>query len=117
MSDECSSLARVELVADTPDRLDVAGADRIGLDLLAQASDVDGHGAGVADEVVVPDLVEELLAAEDLTGVAGQEVEEVELLGGQVDRAVADLDRARLRVDLEAAVAALVARLRRGAAG
>ena len=35
---------------------------------------------------VVPDLVEQLLAGEDLAGVAGQEVEQVELLGGQVDR-------------------------------
>src|SRR6476661_7231130 len=77
---------RLEFVADTPDGLDVARAHGVRLDLLAQASDVDGHGAAVAEMGVVPDVVEELFAGEDLTRARRQEVQQIELLGGQLDR-------------------------------
>ena len=45
----------LEAVADAPHRLDVARLRRIGLDLGAQAADVDGDRRGVGVERVLPD--------------------------------------------------------------
>src|SRR3954453_1453880 len=92
---------RLELIPNAPDCLEVARAHRVGLDLLAQAPDVDGDGAGVAVELEVPDLVEELLAREDLAGMAGEEEEEVELAGGQVERHAVAPDIAPARIDAQ----------------
>src|SRR3954468_23228526 len=78
--------SRLQLVADAPDRLDVARSDGVRLDLFTEAADMDGDGALVAVPLEVPDVVQELLAREDLPGALGQEVEQVELFGGQVDR-------------------------------
>jgi len=68
------SWAGVELVADASDGLDVAGAFRVRLDLGAEAAHVDGDCAAIASKGPVPDLVEGVLAAEDLTGVTGEEL-------------------------------------------
>ena len=52
---------------------------------------MDVDGAGAAEVVVAPHLLQQLLAAEDAAGVLGQELQELELLEGQVQRALADL--------------------------
>src|SRR5205823_14933922 len=57
----------------------------IGLELLAKAADVNGHRGAVGD-LEAPDVVEELLAGEDLTRVAREEGEQVELERGQGER-------------------------------
>ena len=44
------------------------------------------HRAGVERGLVAPDPVHELVAGEDLARVAGEEPEEVELLGGELER-------------------------------
>ena len=54
---------------------------RVGLDLAAQPVHVDVHGAGLAGVVVAPDVLEQLVAREDLAGMAEQEGEQVEGLG------------------------------------
>ena len=59
------------------------GSRRVVLDLLAQAADVDGHGAGVERGLVAPDAAHQLVAREDAPRVAGEEPEQVELLRGQ----------------------------------
>src|SRR5215212_8527412 len=106
--------SRLQLVADAPHRLDVAGPDGIGLDLLAEAPDMDGDGALVAVPIEVPDVVEQLLAGEDLAGAPCQEVEQVELLGRQVDRLAVTLDAPAAGVDPEATDPHRVAGHRRG---
>src|SRR6185437_14028135 len=90
---------RRELVANTPDRLDVPRLRRVKLDLLAQAADVDGDGAGVTKVADVPDGVEELLPREDLARVSREEEQQLELLGGEIQRRAVALDTAQARVN------------------
>ncbi len=47
---------------------------------------MDVDGAGAAEVVVAPHLLEQLLAGEDPAGVLGEELEELELLERQVER-------------------------------
>ncbi len=82
--------------AGFPDSMPVAdaadGRDRHRVaELLAHLRDVDVDGARVAEPVVTPDAVEDLLAREREPGPLGEEAEQVELLGGDVD----DADRRR----------------------
>src|SRR5688572_11469978 len=58
----------LELVAEPADGHDVAGVGGVGLDLRAQAADVDVHEPAVAEVVVAPHPLEQLLAAEHATG-------------------------------------------------
>src|ERR1700688_1197941 len=64
------------------------GADRIrhaaAVERLAQAADMDVDGALVDIDVATPDLVEQLLAREDASGVLQQEFEQAEL--GRAER-------------------------------
>ena len=62
----------------------------LGAELGAEAADVDVDGAGAAEVVVAPDLLEQLLAAEDAARVLGEVLQELELLVGQVEGAAAD---------------------------
>ena len=56
-------------------------------------------GASIAVPVVAPDAVEDLLARQGEPGTFGQEAQEVELLGGELDRSVGDQHFAPARVD------------------
>ena len=76
---------------------------RVGLDLLAQAPDVDGHRRGVA-VAVAPHVLEDLLAAERLARVAHEEREQLELPGGQRHHVAVPAGLAGGDVDLEVAV-------------
>src|SRR5687767_13860353 len=75
----------VELVADV-----AHGADEglvLGAELGAQPAHVDVDGAGAAEVVVAPDLLQQLGAGEHPAGVLREVLEELELLVGQVERA------------------------------
>ena len=77
-----------EAVADVADRADVVLV--LGAELGAEATHVHVDGAGAAEVVVAPHLLQQLLAAEDAAGVLGEVLEELELLVGEVERAAAD---------------------------
>src|ERR671913_703090 len=81
---------RQQLVADATD-----GGDHrlvLGAELGPEAADVDVHGAGAAEEVVAPDLLEELGPGRDPAGAGGQEPKQLELLVGQVERPAPEAD-------------------------
>ena len=63
--------SRVPPVADTPDGAQTHRAARVGLDLLAEPPDVDGHGA-LSPNVEAPDVLEQLLARNAWRGVRGR---------------------------------------------
>src|SRR5215203_833013 len=87
----------VELVADV-----AHGADQrlvLGAELGAQPPHVDVDGAGAAEVVVAPDLLQQLGAGEDPAGVLGEVLEELELLVGQVQRPPAQLRGVAVLVD------------------
>src|SRR5829696_5743559 len=83
--------AGLEAEADAADR-DHALAGLGGLELVAQATDGDVEGLGRAVPVLVPDLVHQGLAGHDLVVVGREDREHVELLGGQRDLALAEVD-------------------------
>ncbi len=86
-----------ELVADVAD-----GADqRLVLDaeLGAQPADVDVDGAGAAEVVVAPDLLQQLVPGEDPARVLGEELEQLELLVGEVERPARELGGVGVLVD------------------
>jgi hypothetical protein len=72
-------------------------------ELGAELADVDVDGAGVGGERVAPDSFEDLVSGEDQPAVADQVAEQVELAGGEVDRAAFEGDLVAGRVHGEAA--------------
>ena len=74
-----------QLVAHAPDGEDEAGIGGVGLDLGAQPADVDVDQAPVAEVVIAPDPLEEMLAAQYLARVIGQLAQQAELGPGAVD--------------------------------
>ena len=70
----------LEFVADAPYR----GNGPVGviLDFFPQTLDMYVHGAGVADVLVAPDVIQKLLAGKYLVGRCRQEIEQFQLLGG-----------------------------------
>jgi hypothetical protein len=61
----------------------------LGAELRAQPPDVHVDRAGAAEVVVAPDLLEQLRPGEHPGRVLGQELQQLELLEGQVQRAAA----------------------------
>ena len=57
-----------------------------------QAPDVDVHGAGAAQVIVAPDLVEQGFAGIDAAGVGGQQGEQLELLVGEGNAPAGHID-------------------------
>src|SRR5579863_8831609 len=94
-----SSAARIEPVAGAPDSDDVARLGRVGLDLLAQASDVDRDGAAVAERA--PDHLEQLVAAEHLPRMLDEDAQHGELARRQFDLPSLAADLVCGQVDLE----------------
>ena len=62
------------------------GCEGVVLDLLAEPRDVHVQRLGRPEPMRVPDLVHDPLSAQDLAGVGHQQVQEVELAGGELDR-------------------------------
>src|SRR6266851_1268880 len=85
----------------------------IALDLLAQAPNVDGDGGWAADEVLVPDGIQQIVAAKDFTRVGDQIVQQVELFGRELDLLAADPEAAvgGIELDFAAAQASVSGRL------
>src|SRR5262245_35709173 len=74
---------------------------------------MDGDGTAIAGVRPVPDLVQELIAGEDLTRVSGQELQEVEFPRGEFDAGVADFDLPTIRPNRHRAEAKRIALGRR----
>src|SRR5438045_970989 len=74
-----------EAVADAWDRKNVVRTRRLGFDLAAQVADVDVDHPRLDRILVTPDRIEDLLAAEHLARVAGEESQQVELGMRQLD--------------------------------
>src|SRR5215204_7763830 len=96
-----SALFVAELVTDAPDGQNHLRVLGVVLDLGSQAVDVRVNRAVVALVGVVPNLLQEVLPREDAAGVGGEEPEQLELLGRELDLPVADRDLALGRVDAE----------------
>ena len=77
------------------------GTGGVFFDLLAETADVDGQGVAVA--VFSPEAFVELVAGEDLAGVLGEEVEQLEFAGGEGHGGAVDPDLVGADVDGEAA--------------
>src|SRR5258708_5013567 len=84
------SLRVDELVAEAPGREDELRALRAWLDLAAQTADDGVHRSFGDVRVVGPDLREQGRAAEDDAGARGQQVQQVELLFGELHPPTAD---------------------------
>src|SRR5216683_1670745 len=95
----------VELVAGAPHHLQVAGPARVALDLFAQAPNVDRDRGWTADEILVPDSVEQVIATEHLAGVGDEVVQQVEFLGSELDGLAADFETTVGWIELDFAAA------------
>src|SRR5690606_9201440 len=83
-------------------------------ELGAQPSHVHVDGAGAAEEVVTPDLLEQLGAGEHPARVLGEVLEQLELLVGEVERAAAQPGGVGALVDDELTQGDLAGVLRAG---
>lgn len=83
-------LLLLEAVAEAEVGVDEAVAGEGGVELLAELGDVDVDGAVGLAVGLVPDGVVELLAADDSALTLDERGDEVELAGGQVERAALD---------------------------
>src|SRR3954451_18105458 len=97
------SVRGAQPVADARLGEDVARPGRVGLDLLAQAPDVDPHVLRVG--LAAPDLLEEELVGQHLAGVGDEGAQDVVLLGRELDLGVVHPDGAADEVDREVAAA------------
>ena len=73
-----------EDIADSPDGAD-EGFTAAGFDLAAESIDVDVDDVGVRLDAHAPDLVEDHGAADDAAGIAAEEFEQRELVGGELE--------------------------------
>ena len=94
-------LWNLETVAGPAHGLKIARDFGVGLDLLADAADVDIDGARRDEAGVAPDGVEEVVAAEDAAGMTGEIVEQAELGGGGGDEFAVDAKLHGAGVDLD----------------
>src|SRR5918994_3173525 len=83
-------LGRGEAEADAADCMEVARRGGIVPELPAQSADVDVERLGRAEPVRVPDLLEQALAADDAAGLPRQQLEHLELLARELERAAAE---------------------------
>ena len=81
------------------------------LQLFPQTPDVDIHGADVRTVFVSPDGVQQILPGVDPVGIAHEELDDIELLGGQVCQLVAPVGIAAVQVQTDVAAHQLVFRL------
>src|SRR5438132_772262 len=75
-----SARAYLQLVSDSPDRLNRWIGNAAAGKLVPELLDVHVDGAGVSGEVVTPDQIQQLAALEDPARVPGEQRQEVELL-------------------------------------
>src|SRR5579859_2433497 len=89
-----------ERVPDATDRVDelVISVD---IDLVAQVADIDVDEVRFAEEIRAPDAVEDLVARMDFVRIHEQELEQRELLRGELDRLAGADDLVRVSVEDE----------------
>ena len=95
------AFGNLEAVAGAAHGFEVARRLGVGFDLLADAADVDVDRARGDEAGVAPDGVEEVVAAEDAAGMAGEVVEQTELGGGGGDELAVDAQLHGAGVDLD----------------
>src|SRR6185369_14610759 len=95
-----------ELVPGAVDGEDVLGFLGRSLDLLPQLRHEVVDRARRRRLLIAPDLVEDLLARDDLAGVRDQVAEQIELARGEVDPLPAAVRLVRAEIDLDVADAA-----------
>src|SRR5260370_17329283 len=83
----------------------MTGPAGIGLDLLAQRPNVDGDGGWAADEVLVPDGIEQIVAAKNFARVGDQIMQQVEFFGRELDLLAANPEAAVGGIELDFAAA------------
>ena len=76
----CGAPLPDELVANATHGEQMPRLSRHGFDLFSHPTHMDIDGAAAAEELVSPDLLEQLLACENLTGVLREEVQQVKFL-------------------------------------
>ena len=76
-------LEYLELIADAPDGLQTPVFGHT-FQLFPKTLHMDVHGAGVAEIVEAPDLVQQLIAGVDPVGRGGQIEQQLHLLGGRI---------------------------------
>src|SRR5579872_273260 len=87
-SSSWTALSRLNLVANAPHRFDQFAREAL-IDLVAQVVNVGIDHVGERVQVVAPDMVGDLGTRQHLSRVAHQVLEKRELLGGELDDAVA----------------------------
>src|SRR5437764_10571425 len=95
----CSGLGKSEAVAHLPAGVDERRAQRV--KLLAQVADVGLEDVGIAFEVVLPHVLEDLHLGEDPAGIEHEVAQEVELGRGQVHEHPAPPDLTGVLVENE----------------
>src|SRR5262245_9274907 len=88
-----------EKIAGAANRLQVNGIFRIGLDLFAQATDIDVDTARRDEAFGAPDGVEQLVSREDAVGPRRQIVDETKLQRAQCEHLARAQDAIRRRID------------------
>src|SRR5580658_9443548 len=96
-----ADFGNLEAVACAADGLEVARIFGIGFDFFADAADVDVDGTRGDEAGITPDGVEEVIAAEDAAGMAGEVVEEAEFSGGGSGESAAHAELHGAGVDLD----------------
>src|SRR5689334_19728370 len=89
-----------EAIPDSTYRLDELPMARR-RERVAQAANVDVDGALFDEDMIAPDLVQELAAAEGAARMGHEEVQELELDLAKIDLAVAGPDAACCRVEAQ----------------
>ena len=82
---------------------------RGGADFFAEAAHVGIHSAGIDEGIVFPDIAEELVAGLDASGALGEDGEELEFGGSEVDGLAFPRGDVAGDIDMEIAEAELVA--------
>src|SRR3990172_5784917 len=78
------AIPALQAIADPPHRDEVLGFRRIGLEFLPPVANVDRDRSRIAGEIRSPHVIQQAFAGKDLTGIAGDEPQQVELAGGQL---------------------------------
>ena len=88
------AFGQFEAIAGAAHGLEIARILRVDLDFLTDAAHIDIDRAGRDKAGVAPDGVEQVIAAEDAAGMAGEVVEQAKLGGSGGGELAADLQAA-----------------------
>src|SRR5271157_269875 len=95
-----ASFGDLETVTGAADRFEVARVLGVRLDFFPDTADVDINGTGSHIRSVAPDGVEQMVAREDTSAMAGKVIEQAELRGGGGNQLAADHEGHRRGINL-----------------